>query len=343
MAIRDYTTVLIIGNGFDLALGYKTSYKDFYQSTEFRSLIGENALVTYINEHNKNASNIWSDLEQMLSHYSMYYCDVINQNNLSLAFDTYQHHDIVTDVILKDKDGEILKKEYEQLISALSNYLRNALQYTSPNIDVISAASSIVEKWLSENHYSCIISLNYSESIENLAKTYAEKNSIPIGQLQSISIPQICYHHVHGTLPTGIVVGIDECMKIKDKQHIFLKKSISDHYDNRGLNKIFESAQRYIIFGCSMGNSDAWYYNKIFQSQTSKIYEIYYFGEKEKNTIQSRVEEFSGIDMAEFKEKHNVVFIDCSNLSNIEKQRNEYYSYHQRLLPELKKAAFLGK
>ena len=42
--------IIIIGNGFDLSLGLKTSYKDFIESDSFTLLLNkENSLTIYLN------------------------------------------------------------------------------------------------------------------------------------------------------------------------------------------------------------------------------------------------------------------------------------------------------
>lgn len=61
--------VFIIGNGFDLNLGLKTSYQCFIDSSEFQSRVSEgNVLFNYLN----NVVNVagWIDVENELINYS---------------------------------------------------------------------------------------------------------------------------------------------------------------------------------------------------------------------------------------------------------------------------------
>ena len=59
--------ILIIGNGFDLNLGLKTSYSDFLASDEFLELSEDssNLLVSYLNEQAKSSrkDRLWVDIE----------------------------------------------------------------------------------------------------------------------------------------------------------------------------------------------------------------------------------------------------------------------------------------
>ncbi len=70
MELKDkYNTVLIVGNGFDLNLGLKTSYSDFVKSHEFLDLVKKgNMLSKYLNENQE--LNNWIDIETELKLYS---------------------------------------------------------------------------------------------------------------------------------------------------------------------------------------------------------------------------------------------------------------------------------
>ncbi|ATB69742.1 hypothetical protein SJPD1_1636 [Sulfurospirillum diekertiae] len=61
--------IMIIGNGFDLNLGLKTSYSDFISSDFFKSLVAENnSLAVYLAKQNE--LNNWVDIEQEITKYS---------------------------------------------------------------------------------------------------------------------------------------------------------------------------------------------------------------------------------------------------------------------------------
>ncbi len=77
---KDRKRVLIIGNGFDLCLGRKTSYKDFCQS-EFCPKDYPSPLIKHLNDKwNDNLDAVkWYDLENELSYY---YTKIKNNNPL---------------------------------------------------------------------------------------------------------------------------------------------------------------------------------------------------------------------------------------------------------------------
>ena len=75
---KDRKRVLIIGNGFDLCLGRKTSYKDFCQS-EFCPKDYPSPLIKHLNDKwNDNLDAVkWYDLENELYNY---YIRIKNNN-----------------------------------------------------------------------------------------------------------------------------------------------------------------------------------------------------------------------------------------------------------------------
>jgi hypothetical protein len=66
---QDYSHIAIIGNGFDLNLGLKTSYSDFVNSKEFKSILNTG---NYLSDYLEGKHNLqkWIDVENELKLYS---------------------------------------------------------------------------------------------------------------------------------------------------------------------------------------------------------------------------------------------------------------------------------
>lgn len=67
---KSYKTLIIVGNGLDLATGHKTSYSDFVKSENFKELINSNNHLARFLLDKKNIQN-WIDLEMELYNYSI--------------------------------------------------------------------------------------------------------------------------------------------------------------------------------------------------------------------------------------------------------------------------------
>ena len=128
--------ILIIGNGFDLNLGLKTSYKDFIQSNHFKTLLkNKNSMAEYFNE--KSELNNWVDIEKEITKYS---------------------------IKVKDEDLNI-KKDFVEIKSALTNYLEEAQK---KEINQDSKAFKILEEEI--NNIDIIFNFNYTDSIFRIAE-----------------------------------------------------------------------------------------------------------------------------------------------------------------------------
>lgn len=100
--------IIIIGNGFDLNLGLKTSYNDFIESDYFISLVKKNnSLAKYLNYSNK--LNNWVDIEKELSNYSMA-MTVIQDENINIKDDFQIFKIALMDYLKEAQDGKINQK-----------------------------------------------------------------------------------------------------------------------------------------------------------------------------------------------------------------------------------------
>jgi len=110
-----YNTLVIIGNGFDLAHGYKTKYTDFVASVE------ENYFNNYISllKLNRVNSDDWSDFENRV--YEM--AENFRQGELELSPNTDfadEFNSIFQDIqvrLIKYLDTEIKRKPFKKLKS----------------------------------------------------------------------------------------------------------------------------------------------------------------------------------------------------------------------------------
>ncbi len=147
---NNYKTVLLVGNGFDLNLGLKTSYSHFLSSSDFKALAQTNNLCIYL--ENKLKLQHWIDIENELKTYS------------------------------QSGNDKTFKKEFKELCEALSNYL-NKLDYS------IIDQSSVAYKFLhaiANIQDILIIDFNYTSSTCILLKEFGWDSSKITRQLIKI-------------------------------------------------------------------------------------------------------------------------------------------------------------
>ena len=112
---------VVIGNGFDLDLGFNTRYSDFVESEEWKRMYDErskvskkNSLLHYLN--GKRYIDEWFDIEQALYDYVSRRQDGTFVNNV-----------------------EIDKKDYEYVCKALTEYLNNHLKNNPHDLNATNA------------------------------------------------------------------------------------------------------------------------------------------------------------------------------------------------------------
>jgi hypothetical protein len=159
-----FTDILIIGNGFDLNLGLKTSYEDFLESPQFNLL--DNHLSNYLSKLQKMKN--WIDVEKELKNYSAHEARL---HPVSFLF----------------------KPNFTLLSNALMEYLKT-INYR--NIDRRSHAYKLIRKISSIPNF-IIIDFNYTNStriiLEELGFSLKEIDKILIKIHGSIEEEKIIF------------------------------------------------------------------------------------------------------------------------------------------------------
>lgn len=135
--------ILIIGNGFDLNLGLKTSYKDFVESSHFSKLVESgNVMAKYFND--KNKLNNWVDIEKEITNFS----NIVQEENLKL------------------------REDFDAIKNALMNYLKEAqskeLNYDSKAYKMIKEEILTIDRILNFNYTDTIFRIADMLKINNL-------------------------------------------------------------------------------------------------------------------------------------------------------------------------------
>ena len=114
----NHPTVFILGNGFDLDLGYPTSYKDFVNN---KNKIGEGGFP-FTKKNLKDYSRLgrflykttgidrWYDLENILAEYGKQRDDSFYANILGVRMDVGKMASTISESVLKKKELNKTKK-----------------------------------------------------------------------------------------------------------------------------------------------------------------------------------------------------------------------------------------
>lgn len=322
--------IFVLGNGFDMDLGLKTSYKDFWES-KYCPRNYPARIIKHLN--NKWSDNLdavkWYDLENELLEYFRY---VKANYYISTDFLTTKEH-----TFLKAVDPHCLIRgyyeEYEEQIRELTR--RGIIQFndlgfnaymTIPFLEDLKKSGQERDKiavghikqglcdYICEavkekiNDNSCAFFTLFS-----LAKAKETGNDVKIYTFNYTSLPnpydysqESNTYHIHGNCNCGkIIVGTQDSDEF-NKEYDFLQKSFDPNFNPPALVYDLLDADEIVIFGHSIGVNDRQYFKAFFQQQTST-----------NNPKRKRITIFTRDENSEIEIKRSLQHMTDHNLSTL--------------------------
>lgn len=255
----------LIGNGFDIGIGLKTRYEDFYQK--------------YCNITNQDNDNIKAFKEMLKERNSEENCKIIDWADFETAFG--QHS---SDFSIEEK--EIYLERFEDFISKFNAYLEEEEAVTDYSNEALisetmkngvtqyfhiregdKAEIQKIYNSTSTRVYN-FISFNYTRTIDNcvkvLSKTLESEKNRAVGTVA----------HIHGYIDKNMIMGVNDPSQITNKhfatdndivQEIVKPQQNIDartRYENE-VGSIINSSDIICIYGMSIGATDKKWWNII--------------------------------------------------------------------------------
>ncbi|KAA6329453.1 hypothetical protein EZS27_021739 [termite gut metagenome] len=277
--------LVIIGNGFDLAHGLKTSYTNFIddlikcafteQYSPAKKLEG---ILVIPDRHIVNRDDLFDAIKNydgftpiirclLDKRHSQYWCDIEREYfDLLLSIDSKKSIKNYADVKKLNLDFQRIKQELDNYLS--SQEIRNCLK-----------GYKILLSYLCDNK-SLVLNFNYTDTIERLYTNEVKSNRLVHihGELKSDSNPMIF----------GFSANDSESLNLVDKENNEYLRHIKRHEykmtDNEARLKEFLNQHRYIevsILGHSCGLSDKHILGLIFNHKNVSSIRVYYYEDKE--------------------------------------------------------------
>ena len=228
------TKILVIGNGFDLSLGYRTSYPDFLDWIESNKKVQSNGFLHWIKK--KQSIDRWVDVELELGRYV---------NSLGSTTQINKLH---------SSDARTVKTQFWEIRKELSSYLTLATQ-NSHQIKDSSAFTKLrdfFKRTQSSAERGLILNFNYTDTALRLLSTYVDPGD-----------PKLTHQFVHGSL-----LNRDEIFGVHDgfvaNEYPFIEKSASSTFSGHVRN-LLTTASSVDIFGHSLGVTDKFYFENYFE------------------------------------------------------------------------------
>lgn len=225
----------IIGNGFDISLGWNTRYSDFANSEEWPFKNMSEGLAGHLN--NVKDKEKWFDIEKELLNYAL------STQDLSTTTSGYKRNRYANRI-------ELDLQEYLLLVQRLQNYLNKE---QDNQIKSYSSAARILKAIVKNGRFDNIFTFNYTNL--NIVADY-----LHLGEIQ--------FNYVHGSLVNNdIIIGIDDNSKI-NQSYDYLYKTFNKNYISSPINYALQNADEVVFFGHSLGDTDYHYFKKFFLDQS---------------------------------------------------------------------------
>lgn len=253
-------TAFLLGNGFDLNLGLKTSYRDFYKYyCELGSV--ESAVARFKGMLSENFDN-WSDLEVELGKYSRFFNKDNENQFVKLLYD------------IQDNLADYLDKQDTSF--TISDTDKRKAYDSLTKFENFFTARERQEYYAHKRFYSGkinninIISFNYTKTFE---KIYNWKGkSIALGNngdgINTYIDNLASFEHIHGTTDLNMIMGVNDATQIANdelRRSLHTVRSIVKTEMNMNAGTLRDNRCRdYIsqadvvcIYGMSMGETDS--------------------------------------------------------------------------------------
>jgi len=229
--------LFFIGNGFDLNLGLKTSYRDFLSSRKIAKYIEsmpENSIWAKLGSEMKKDRNsgvqLWADFEKYLGETIPKWSEVHSFSSLSGFVKDFE-----------SKLNDYLKEQIEQIDYSCANEI----------IEMLLTIAEISTDPPNISDYDLFfINANFTDTLDSFAVS------------AGISCDNIV--HVHGRVDDEeLFIGVDNeaqfDIRFRQNQRIgsLIKSEMRQHYGHEAtINKWINCADEIIIFGMALGETD---------------------------------------------------------------------------------------
>ena len=260
----------LIGNGFDINLGLKTRYADFYDYYQERA--SENSIILKWMIEDKRKEN-WADLEVALGKK----VKEIEEEDVDSFLDAHFELDsLLLDYLEEEQKKYSIDSFKEEIILELSRSLKDLSKDLTAEEQ--QSFQAIFGAHKNEELKYNFITFNYTGILDQIVKN-ARSANVDLGshvshsgQNRKHSIGEV--HHVHGSLMEGVVLGVNDETQINNEllrqntlfKNTFLKSNINSEMGQRRTERaeeMIDKSQIICIFGMSMGITDKRWWKKI--------------------------------------------------------------------------------
>ncbi|WP_215222824.1 AbiH family protein [Echinicola shivajiensis] len=273
--------VYLLGNGFDLSLGMKTGYKDFYEY--YQSTNSKSEVVKKLKDEISGDLENWSDLELAFGKYT----EKINSQD--------EYDELIEDLL--GNLGEYLCYQEEKLDVSILDREKFCNYLAYPEESLLQADKNKLKAFRNnyKNSRVSIVTFNYTRVVE---KIIGEKYSnIQITTHQNGGRSTLSgVEHIHGYTDRRMILGVNDISQIQNKS-FHNNTDVLESLVKRNCNKVLRhtrdsfvenqinSANLICIYGSSIGDTDKVWWELIGERLRSNVKLIIFVKDKPINPL----------------------------------------------------------
>jgi hypothetical protein len=268
--------LFFIGNGFDLKMGLKTSFRNVLEAYLLESSSDEK-IINFKRNINNNFEN-WSDFEFYMGEYT----EKIVEDNILDYFQCIYDFTRFLKTYLKNEENKALFENTKEISQAFQKSILHFYNFLDEHPKkIISGMMNDVIKFNQVN-------FNYTKIFDICLEIMKQDKTIPLSRkVGAVSYTNTNNNymgnifHIHGTLENEMILGVDNLEQIKNidfrkltRSQQIVKPFSNDLLENRKneiIRELISKSSIYCIFGMSLGKTDkTWWIEIIKQMVNNK-------------------------------------------------------------------------
>ncbi len=276
----------LVGNGFDMNLKLKTSYKDFYKYYINLKSSKDDILAKSIKEDYP----LWADLELGLGEYLAN----ISDEEVETFLDSKEQLESALMDYLLNEEAKLEITDEPKLAAEFQNKI--AKFYEEFNEDGKEDYKKLIAATAQSIKYA-FVNFNYTETLDKIINAHKSNGSVfsvhTAGSNKyndELELPL----HIHGDLSGDMILGVDSVDQIKNKAlhnntslvECMIKSNLNVTMGQRRMQKfkkIIDDSAYVCMYGLSIGETDETWWKYIVEwlekKQTNRLV-IYYYNSK---------------------------------------------------------------
>ena len=276
--------IYVIGNGFDIDLGWRTSYKDFYDNHKGWEMHRQDKddLFQYVIRH---SGENWYDFERTIYDYCLRKSK-------------------------EDTPVELMERDYQDYLNFKSQLERFVKERSSEPVNEHSKAYEILTSYMEK--------ISHTNLPSDMMPELISFNYTPLKRIAKQINPKVelKYTPIHGTIDNNsCIFGFHDDIQIKGLYRD-IQKSMDDNYNPGRIMPLLMDAKSITFFGLSMGYIDAVYFKEVLKTASQpggyknrKIMDIEFItrDKQSKKDIKKNLQDI-GIDIQALSTNNKVTF-----------------------------------